>query len=77
MTTKKVEWAMVPKVLLDATMLLVFGIPAFIASYIWQAMSAGWAFGEWAFDPDSFHRRYGDGDTIKEILQQLRDVVKL
>lgn len=59
MAGKKIEWAEVPKVLLDAAVLLVFGLPAMVASYIWQAMSAGWAFGEWAFSPDSFHKRFG------------------
>lgn len=76
MAGKKIDWAEVPKVLLDAVILLVFGTPALIASYIWQAVTAGWAFGEWAFDPEAFHRRYGGSDKTKELLQQLRDAVK-
>ncbi len=77
MAGKKIDWSEVPKVLLDAVMLLVFGTPALIASYIWQSVMAGWAFGEWSFDPESFYRRYGGRDKTKELLQQLRDEVRL
>lgn len=76
MAVKKIDWAEVPKVLLDAVMLLVFGTPAMVASYIWQAMSAGWAFGEWAFSPDSFHSRYGGKAKTDELLGNLRDTFK-
>lgn len=76
MAGKKIELAEVPKVLLDAAVLLVFGMPALIASYIWQAISAGWAFGEWAFNPESFHKRYGGKATTDELLNNLRDTLK-
>lgn len=76
MTSKKIDLAEVPKVLLDAAMMLVFGLPAMVASYIWQAMCAGWAFGEWAFNPDSFHKRYGGKVTTDEMLRNLRATFK-
>lgn len=71
MAVEKINWAGISKVLLDASVLFVFGTPAIIASYIWQAVNAGWAFGEWAFDPESFDRRYGGCDKTKELLREL------
>jgi len=63
----------VPKVLLDACALLVFGFPAAVAGYIWCAIQAGWCAGEWAFDPGSFHRRYGGKEEMDAKLKSLRD----
>lgn len=76
MASKKIDWAEVAKTLLDAAMLLVFGFPAMVASYIWQAMSAGWAFGELAFSPDSFHARYGGKADTEKLIGSLRDTFK-
>ena len=70
---KKFSWWNVPKVLLDAVALVVFGLPAAMASYIWCAISAGWVFGEWSFDPGAFHRRYGGKDKIDAQIKSLRD----
>ena len=66
----------IPKVLIDAAALVVLGLPAALAGYLWCAICAGWVAGEWAFDPGAFHRRYGGKEQMKAQIQSLRDTWK-
>lgn len=46
-------------VFVDFPLLLVIGIPIAIVAYLWMHVKAGWALGEFSFDPGAFMRRYG------------------
>lgn len=44
---------------LNVAVTLTVFLPVVGASYLWQAAQVGWAYGEWAYDPDAFEKRYG------------------
>lgn len=47
------------KLIVDFLFLLVVGLPAALAGYLWMHIRAGWALGEYLFDKDTFMRIYG------------------
>lgn len=46
------------KKLIDFICLVVFAAPTFVISYVAHWVMAGWATGEYCFDPDTFDKKY-------------------